>query len=303
MTQKTTLSFSDFYIAKLTTHPGAPYLLFIHGGPGYHCGVIEHLVLHEKLFDSLRYNIIVYDQRGCGRSHNEVDNISHATNVIDLENIYGFLKSSNIPLCGIMAHSYGSKLLFDFYQKTNVQIPGVFISCAKSILTPRINNLILDLAYLKRTNSALYKEKYDEMHDLNLSRLWSLTEALDPLFRQNDERPSLYWANLDYMEKVTHILQQLKIPINETVFSSVRKELYSREQNFSVDIESLSIPFLKINGFHDVITHGGDISFSQNASLTLFYQSSHYPHLEESELFCETVNAFLESIDIKSPEL
>ena len=43
--------------------PGAKPALFLHGGPG---GGISPL--HRRLFDSERYDVLLFDQRGCGRS-------------------------------------------------------------------------------------------------------------------------------------------------------------------------------------------------------------------------------------------
>ena len=43
--------------------PGAKPALFLHGGPG---GGISPL--HRRLFDPARYDVLLFDQRGCGRS-------------------------------------------------------------------------------------------------------------------------------------------------------------------------------------------------------------------------------------------
>lgn len=43
--------------------PGAKPVVFLHGGPGAGCGVD-----HRRQFDPARYDILLFDQRGCGRS-------------------------------------------------------------------------------------------------------------------------------------------------------------------------------------------------------------------------------------------
>lgn len=43
--------------------PGAKQVVFLHGGPGSGCGDD-----HRRQFDPERYDILLFDQRGCGRS-------------------------------------------------------------------------------------------------------------------------------------------------------------------------------------------------------------------------------------------
>jgi proline iminopeptidase len=43
--------------------PGAKPVVFLHGGPGAGCSAD-----HRRQFDPARYDILLYDQRGCGRS-------------------------------------------------------------------------------------------------------------------------------------------------------------------------------------------------------------------------------------------
>jgi proline iminopeptidase len=43
--------------------PGATPAVFVHGGPGGGCSPT-----HRRLFDPARYDVLLFDQRGCGRS-------------------------------------------------------------------------------------------------------------------------------------------------------------------------------------------------------------------------------------------
>ncbi len=43
--------------------PGATPAVFLHGGPGGGCSPV-----HRQLFDPRRYDVLLFDQRGCGRS-------------------------------------------------------------------------------------------------------------------------------------------------------------------------------------------------------------------------------------------
>ncbi|GEM_PF-2445810 len=296
--KKTILPHDDFYISMLTKDANNPYLLFIHGGPGFNCGVLEYLIEHDNLYSSLNYNVILYDQRGCGRSKRSSIPVTHRQNITDLNFLFSFLKhGENINLCGLIGHSYGAKLLFDFYGAFQICIPGIFLSTADSVLTPRLNNLMLDLAYLKKNNADAYQEAFSELNELAEmapEKIWKLTEKLAPVFQQNKDRVYFYWSNLSFLKKTQEIQNMINLPISQDVFTSVRQELYSTEKNYSVAIHSLLIPYLWINGFHDYIMNGAVNALDKK--IRLFFQSAHYPHIEEEKKFCDSVNKFMTTL-------
>jgi len=291
---KQSLQHPNFYLVKLIKKERMPYILFINGGPGLNCGTLEYMIENNYLFNSFNYNIILYDQRNCGRSRKLSDIVLHKDNVFDLQEIILYLTSEyNIQICSLVGHSYGAKLLFDYYKNFSSKIPGVFISTAKSILTPRLNNLMLDLNYLKKNYIDEYNNCLIELKGLNLSKLWGITERLVPLFQTNKDRPFFYWANLESYQKTQDIKKLINLPMNSDIFSCVRKDLYSDSSNFSVEIDKLTIPKLWINGFHDYIMNGHETALCSNSNATTFYQSSHYPHIEENNYFCEVLNEFI----------
>lgn len=86
---------------------------------------------------------------------------------------------------------------------------------------------------------------------------------------------------------VQDIQKHINLPLNTNTFISVRKDLYSKEANFSVNIDELKIRKLWINGFHDFVINGHQIVLSNNHEIITFNKSSHYPHLEENDRFSE----------------
>jgi proline iminopeptidase len=287
-----------FYLTSFSKNENAPYFLFIHGGPGFNCGVVEYLIENEDYFSSLNFNLILYDQRGCGRSSlyfKDCQAVTHADNINDLIEISEYLSSINLKVNGFIGHSYGAKLLFDFIKITRVTIPSIFVSTSDSILVPRLNNIALDFAYLKRTNPEKYLETLEKMDNFDLKKIWELTEELAPLFQENTDRQYFYWANLSLWEKCKEIQARINLPMNPQVLMEVRKDLYSNEENFSADIESLSTPYLWINGIHDYIS---DIhsTLTKRKNITPFFKSAHYPHIEENDRFCQLINKFIFNI-------
>jgi proline iminopeptidase len=79
-------------------------------------------------------------------------------------------------------------------------------------------------------------------------------------------------------------------------FISVREDLYSNKENFSVNINQLKTHKLWINGFHDFVMNGHEVATSKDNGVVTFYKSAHYPHIEENEHFNETLNEFIKKI-------
>jgi len=87
---------------------GTPVLI-IHGGPGLdHSYFLPHM---EKLADS--YELIFFDQRGCGRSTIRVDSASMTLDAL-IEDIDRVRDAYNLQTVNLMGHSWGG-LLAMFY--------------------------------------------------------------------------------------------------------------------------------------------------------------------------------------------
>lgn len=79
--------------------PGAKPAVFLHGGPG---GGIAPA--HRRLFDPARYDVLLFDQRGCGRStpHASLDANTTWHLVADIERLRDAHKLHGIP--GTIVH-------------------------------------------------------------------------------------------------------------------------------------------------------------------------------------------------------
>lgn len=262
---KQVIGHPSLYIVAFTKSRHLPCILFVHGGPGMNSGVLEYLVEHERIFDTLEFDLVLYDQRGCGRSKPVEETIVHADNVRDLEDVYRTVtEEAHYEIAAIAGHSYGAKLLFDYFQYSKASVPGIFISTAPSILTPRVTNLLLDLSYLKTADKEQYQTLLEEFEDFNPKKLWELTTRLAKVFRENKARPFFYWANLIWQEKVKAIQDKVALPINTEIFTSVRRDLYSKPEKYSVDIDTISTaPHYDHKSRLDFISNRGLCYFSR----------------------------------------
>ena len=288
------LNFNRFYIKSFIKSVDLPYILFVNGGPGMSSALLENVIKKKDIFSSLKYNLIIYDQRSCGKSFKSTTSVLHQDNVNDLNLIYQFLVSQpDIKIKSMIGHSYGAKLLIDCETQYSSGLPLIFTATANSILTPRINNLLIDLAYIKQIN----REKYDKLlarfNKFNSELLWEITDELADIFSKNPSRPYYYWANMQCFDEIENIKKEIHYSINSAVFKSVRNDLYTNEKNCSVDLGKLGPDkYLLINGFHDLIMCGHQTKEAKNH--LIYMRSAHYPHIEENLRFCEDVNVFLE---------
>lgn len=93
----------EIYVEEVGNNKGIP-IIFIHGGPGGGCNEDQ-----RRYFDPNKYRIILFDQRGCGRSKpfGELKNNTTFDLVSDIEKIRTYLKISSWHLFG---GSWGSTL-------------------------------------------------------------------------------------------------------------------------------------------------------------------------------------------------
>jgi len=105
---------------------GAKPVVFLHGGPGAGCSPD-----HRRQFDPARYDIMLFDQRGCGRStpHASLEANTTWHLVADIEALREHLK---IDRWQVFGGSWGSTLALAYAQKhpercTELVLRGIFL--------------------------------------------------------------------------------------------------------------------------------------------------------------------------------
>jgi len=102
-------------------NPKGKPALFLHGGPGGGCNKD-----HRRLFNPKKYRIILFDQRGCGRStpHNCLKNNTTHHLISDIEKLRGLL---NIERWVILGGSWGSALALAYAQKHPRRVSALIV--------------------------------------------------------------------------------------------------------------------------------------------------------------------------------
>jgi proline iminopeptidase len=108
------------YVEECGNPKGLP-VLFLHGGPGAGCEAY-----HRQFFDPEKYRIVLFDQRGCGRStpHAELQGNTTQALVDDIESIRHYL---HIDKWVVFGGSWGSTLALIYAQIHSEQVLGLVL--------------------------------------------------------------------------------------------------------------------------------------------------------------------------------
>lgn len=111
---------------ELCGNPNGKPVVFLHGGPGGGCSPE-----HRRLFDPKRYRILLFDQRGCGRStpHASLDNNTTWDLVDDIERLRVLTGANRWQVFG---GSWGSTLALAYAEAhpdrvTELVLRGIFM--------------------------------------------------------------------------------------------------------------------------------------------------------------------------------
>lgn len=119
------------YVEECGNPEGTP-VVFLHGGPGGGCGKN-----YRRYFNPQKYRIVLFDQRGCGRSqpHSELEGNTTWDLVSDIEKIREHLEISKWAVFG---GSWGSTLALAYAQThpescTKLFLRGIFMLRKKEL--------------------------------------------------------------------------------------------------------------------------------------------------------------------------
>src|SRR5690606_24063972 len=118
---------------ELCGNPEGKPAIFLHGGPGGGCSPT-----HRRLFDPTRYKVLLFDQRGCGRSspHASLENNTTDHLIADMERLrVDVLEASQMLVFG---GSWGSTLALAYAQTWPEHVSALIL---RGIFTVRRDEL------------------------------------------------------------------------------------------------------------------------------------------------------------------
>lgn len=269
------------FIKKVGT--GEP-LLVLHGGPGlFHDYLVPHF---EKLAQD--YQVIFYDQRGCGQTAFPQDTASITTEnyINDLESIRAHLKIDQLHIAG---HSWGAILAIHYAKKHPEHLKNlVLISPAPS--TSEYFDMMFKNMQKKRSD-----EDTKELVKLMSSR--DFEKRVPTTFK----KAIMLGDKVNLADQST--VNELYNPMNFTeasannlllVNSMMEKNFF--DYNITEGMDSIKNPTLIIVGDLDNVPFASSQLLQDhlpNARLEVLKSACHYPFFEASKAFNRSVDNFL----------
>lgn len=284
---KTDHSFNDLYVNEFKNENAKTRALFIHGGPGNNCEKFEVLLQNHPAYQNTAVTWITYDQRGCGRSKKNVETVTHEHNLEDLKAVLEHLSKLGKKPDVIYGHSYGAWLLYDAalaYPNVITQ-KIVFGGRSLSRSLPKTRSLLMDLLLLKWKQPTDYQKALAHVEH-NEDTYMQARNAVRALLKDQDERSTFYWGNLEAKAQMLEWQKQCKLPLeNPDVFQDVAHTMYHGDKTYGpMDPKQLKQDHVFLLGYHDFLM-GGELDVEENAPIKRFWKSGHYPHVEEVEEF------------------
>lgn len=110
----------EIYVETCGNPNGVP-VLFVHGGPGAGCGTAD-----RRYFDPQQYHVVLFDQRGCGRSK-PLGHIKDNTTAHLVEDMEAIRLHLGIDQWVVFGGSWGSTLSLVYAQSHRDRVLGLII--------------------------------------------------------------------------------------------------------------------------------------------------------------------------------
>lgn len=170
---------------ELSGNPDGEPAVFLHGGPGGGCSPS-----HRQLFDPGKYNLLLFDQRGCGRSlpHADLQNNTTWHLVADIERLR---EMHDIDKWLVFGGSWGSTLALAYAQKYPERVTALVL---RGVFTLRRSELEW---YYQHGASMFFPEKWQRfVSQVNPQDRGDMIGAYNKLLTGTDEAKKLAAARI-----------------------------------------------------------------------------------------------------------
>lgn len=276
---------ANIYTTTYYTHAtqNATPLLVIHGGPG----ILNHTYLTSLQEIAHTRPVILYDQLGCGKSIALSNNIEYNFDLYytELEEIINYL---GLHRCSLFGHSWGAALAATYAAKHPDHVEKLILASPFLSSQHWINNTIKHAyAITQETGDAL--TYYETINDLT-----------NPVYQQALQRySSTYQCSMQpWPELLTTSVNPTRT-IYDMLWGRYETKCTGTLKNLDTTplLANISCPTLVTVGKSD----SADAAYIKeqskkipNATYVIFEKSCHFAHLEQTELYNQTIMNFLD---------
>jgi proline-specific peptidase len=261
-------------------------ILILHGGPGAPHDYLENL---EALASDTQ-RVIFYDQLGCGRS-DQPDDTSLWRVERFVEELAGVRRELGLDRVHILGQSWGGMLAIEYaltqpqglvsliLSNTTSSIP-MWVAEANRLraeLPPEVNDALVRHEEAGTTDDQEYQDAMQVFYDRHVIRVKPMPEYVQRAF--DNISPVYYFMN---GPSEFHVIGVIKD--------------WDRTDRLS----EIHVPTLILSGRYDESTPAINTILHKGiagSEWILFEHSSHLSHVEEAELYMQTVRAFLDRVE------
>jgi proline iminopeptidase len=260
-------------------------LLVLHGGPGlFHDYLVPHFEILAK-----KYQIIFYDQRGCGKTEfpKDTSSINIETYIEDLEGIRNHLKIDKLNLVG---HSWGTMVALNYAKKYSKNLNKLIL------VSPTPSNS----DFFDQTFENMQKKRTEEdTKDL-------IQTMMSKEFENREETPFRKATllsdkvNLVDQNKVEELYQPMNFnpatASNLMIVSSLLEKTYFNF-DITVGLDVVDCPTLILIGDLENVPFSSTQLLQESikgSRLEVIKKACHYPFFETPKEFNQSIKNFLD---------
>jgi proline iminopeptidase len=259
-------------------------LLIINGGPGFNSDGFANLAESLSRF---KYQTIIYDQRGTGKSI--LDKINEETITMDLmvqdmENLRKYLKINQWTILG---HSFGGILAAYYASKYPESVDRLIFSSSGGInmnFISYVSQKQQDILTPIQRDSLSYFQKKHNNGDTSIETRKGRTKYLAFSYVYDKTKAAV----------IAERLMQINPEINSLVIQDLLKIAYDCSKTFTEFIK----PVLVLQGTNDIITLETAkeiVKAFPISKLVVMKKCGHYGWLDRPDLYFECIKTFLNS--------
>ena len=264
---------------KVKNGKGEP-LLVVHGGPGFsHTYFMPHLKSLSKWF-----TLILYDQRGAGRS-----SLAHSDSMslkFFVDDIEGIRKSLGIEKILLLGHSWGAIPVTKYALDYPDRVKGIIFS-SPNALSKEFDNMTREAQFLKATSrDSTNRSIIIGSPDYKAGKADAYRRLMLLSFQHS-------FADESNLVKLNLVLRPDYLTASQKLFAGLGKDLAS--YNYYGSVQRFRFPVLIQHGREDILPLQASEKLLEsipNSRLTIYRNSGHFIFIEEPKKFTQEVISF-----------
>ncbi|WP_375581046.1 alpha/beta hydrolase [Marivirga tractuosa] len=260
-------------------------ILIINGEPGMNSNGFGDLA--KEL--AKKYQTIIYDQRGTGKS--TLDQVHNNTVTMDLmvKDIEALREHLKIEKWTLLGHSFGGILGYYYASKHPERVKAMIQSSSGG----------MDLALLSLINirEKLTKMEWDSLQYYG-NKINEGDTTYATLLKRGEFMAPAYLYNREYIPVLAERMTQGNMQLNGLVWSDLRRINYDTKES----MKSFEQPVLIFHGKNDLLeTSVAETAHNilPNSQLELLDRCAHYGWLDRPDVYFDLIYDFMDSVKIQ----